>query len=275
MAQVRLLKISSDGVPLEFDSAADEITLASFTVQGGGPALGASGLDMNSFDIVDVEDLVFENPAASTINQTAGDLVIDNIMAKERSNLLTTAADILFPVISDSAGQVDSFRVPALPGAPSATPTNAGSGYLVFDSSNEDLYVWNGSAWDNLNTVAQAESIVNSYTAEVSVAARDVVFISSADNVSPADASSPADSYAIGLAVSAASAAAPVSVQSEGIMSGFSGLTAGSRYFLSAATAGAITPTIPTGTGNTIIQVGYARSASALHIQLQSLGRRA
>jgi hypothetical protein len=58
-------------------------------------------------------------------------------------------------------------------------------------------------------------------------------------------------------------------------MGGFSGLTAGARYYLSAGTAGTITATIPSGTGNTIVQCGYAKSATDLQIQLLQLGRRA
>jgi len=275
MAQVKLLKIASDGVPLEFDSASDDITLNSFTVQGGGPAMSATGLDLNNQDVVDVNDLAFNDPTSGTINQTSGNLIIDNIMAKERSNVMTTAGDVLFPVISDSAGQVDAFRLPSLAGTPTATPTNSGEGYLVWDSSNDKLYAWNGSAWDDLSTVSAANSVRNTYTVEADVAARDVVYISSADSVSPAQGTSGAASRAIGLAVSAVTATNPVEVQENGVMTGFSGLTAGSRYYLDASTAGAITASIPTGSGNTIVQIGYAKSATAMQLQIQQLGRRA
>jgi len=275
MAQVKLLKIASDGVPLEFDSASDDITLNSFTVQGGGPAMSATGLDLNNQDVVDVNDLAFNDPTSGTINQTSGNLIIDNIMAKERSNVMTTKGDVLFPVISDSAGQVDAFRLPSLAGTPTATPTNSGEGYLVWDSSNDKLYAWNGSAWDDLSTVSAANSVRNTYTVEADVAARDVVYISSADSVSPAQGTSGAASRAIGLAVSAVTATNPVEVQENGVMTGFSGLTAGSRYYLDASTAGAITASIPTGSGNTIVQIGYAKSATAMQLQIQQLGRRA
>jgi len=40
------------------------------------------------------------------------------------------------------------------------------------------------------------------------------------------------------------------------------------------ATAGEITATVPTGTGNLIMQIGYAKSATELHLQLDTLGRR-
>lgn len=276
MALVKLLLIDSTGFPKEHDASADEVEFASLAVVSGGPKLSASGLDMNNTDVSDIQDLVFVDPSTATLNQTAGNLIVDNLMAKERENTLTTAAGIAFPVIADSAGQVDAFRLPALAGSPTATPTNGGEGHLVWDSSNNKLFAWNGSAWDDLSSVASAESVENVYTAEVNVAARDVVYVSSADNVSPASAAVLAQAQgAIGLASAAASAAASVSVKSEGIQSGFSGLTAGGAYFLSASTAGAIVASAPAGSGNVVLKVGVAKSASALHIGLQYMGRRA
>lgn len=275
MAQVKLLKIASDGVPLEFDSASDEITLASFTVQGGGPVLSGTGLDMNNQDVSDVNDLAFNDPTTGTINQTAGALIVDNIMAKERENLMTTAGGISFPVITDVAGQVDAFRLPALAGAPTASPTTGGEGHTVWDSSNNKLMVWDGSAWVDISSTGTATDVLNSYTAEVNTAARDVVYISSANNVSPALANNTSQSYAIGFANATATAGNPVGVKTDGIIGGFSGLTAGSRYYLSASAAGAITASVPTGSGNTVVQVGYAKSATDVQIQLLQLGRRA
>lgn len=275
MAQIKLLKIASDGVPLEFNSAVDDITLASFSIQGGGPVLSGTGLDLNNQDISDLKNLLFNSPTTGFINQTAGNLIVDNIMAKERENLLTTAGGITFPVITDVAGQVDAFRLPALAGAPSASPTTGGEGHMVWDSSNNKLFIWDGSAWDDQSTVQAAAQVVNSYTADEALAARDVLYISAADNVSKALANNTSQSYAMGLAKAAALDTALVEVQSEGVMTGFSGLTAGSRYYLDNTTAGAITGSVPTGSGNSIVQIGYAKSATALHIHIEQLGRRA
>ena len=171
--------------------------------------------------------------------------------------------------------EVDAFRLPAIPGAPTATPTVTGEGHTVWDSSNNKLYVWGGSSWIDIASSGTATDVLNSYIAQVGISARDVVYISSADNVSPADASSTATSYAIGFAISTVLAAASVGIKTDGIMGGFSGLTTGGRYYLSASTPGAITATIPTGTGNTVVQCGYAKSATDLQIQLLQLGRRA
>jgi len=276
MAQVLLLKLDANGYPLEHSSSGDDVTFLSYSVTGGGPVLSGTGLDMNNQDVVDVNDLAFNDPTSGTINQTAGALIVDNIMAKERSNVMTTAGDILFPVISDSSGQVDAFRLPALAGAPSATPTATGEGFMVWNSSDNKLYIWNGTAWDDQSTVSSAENIDNIYTVEADVAARDVVYISSADSVSPAIGTSASEAQgSIGFAMATVTATNPVSVRSEGIMSGFSGLTAGATYYLSTATAGAVQSATPTGSGNVVLKVGVAKSATAIHAQFQYLGRRA
>lgn len=275
MAQIKLLKIASDGVPLEFTSSADEITLLSFSVDGGGPVLSGTGLDMNGQSVSDASSVQVTNPAVGFLNQTAGNLIFDNIMAKERENLMTTAGSVSFPVITDVAGQVDAFRLPALAGVPTASPTNGGEGHLIWDSTNDRLYAWTGSAWDDLSTASEANSVVNPYTALVAVAARDFVFISAADSVSPAIADNTSSSYGMGFAKAAAAPAALVDVKSEGIMTGFSGLTAGSRYYMSDSVAGAITTSVPSGSGKTIVQAGYAKSATALHIHIEQMGRRA
>ena len=272
MAQVKLLKIASDGVPLEFGTG-DDITLNSFTA-GAGPVMSPTGIDMNGQDVTDISDLSFTDPAVSTINQTASNLIINNIMGKDRHNLMTTNSSISFSVISDSGGQVDSFRLPALAGTPTATPTNAGEGHMVWDSTNNKLYIWDGAAWDDQSIVSAANTLEDSYTADEALLIRDAVYISAADNVSKASASAAGTAQVLGFATAAAIDTASVNIRKFGVLAGFTGLTAGSRYYLS-TTAGTITATTPVGSGNTVIQVGYAKSTTALDIAIQSLGRRA
>lgn len=274
MAQVRVLKIHTNGVGIEHAPTADDLTFNSFTVQGGGPVLSGTGLDLNNQDVTDISDLVFTDPAVGTINQTAGALIINNIMAKERENLMTTAGGITFPLITDVAGQVDAFRVPSIEGVPTATPTTGGSGHIVFDGSGGDLYVWDGVAWDNLNIVESANNIFNTYTASGAITANDAVYISNVDAISPCDNDTDLESYCIGFATTTVSDTDPVDVQSEGILSGFVGLTPGAPYYLD-GTAGLITATLPPGnSGKNIVRVGFAKNTTDLHIQLQYLSKR-
>ena len=275
MAQVKVLKIASDGVPLE-NSQFDEITFASFSVSGGGPVLDSAGLDMNNTQIQDVMNLLFNNPATGYINQTAGNLIIDNLMAKDRENAMGVSGGISFPVISDAAAEVDAFRLPAVSGAPTAAPATGGAGHLVYDYVNGKPYAWTGTAWDDLTSVLTAENIEDpTYVAGEVLSAKDVVYLSGSNTVSKAVGNVVAKSYAIGFAAAGAASAAPATVRKAGTISGFSSLTPGAREYLHPTTAGAVTETIPNGAGHTIVQVGYARTASSIDIQILQLGRRA
>lgn len=272
MAQVKLLKIGTDGLAEEFNSASDDITLNSFTIQGGGPVLDATGLDLNNQDISDIDNLSFNDPTAASITLTAGSFVPDDLMFESKENSLDVGAAVLFPAIADAAGEVDAFRLPSLAGAPSATPADGGEGYLVWDSSNDKLYAWTGSEWDDLSTVQAAQRIDNSYIAGEDIDAAEVVYISAADTVMLADC---ATNYsAMGVAYASALSTAPIMITSSGVAEGFSGLTAGARYFLS-ATPGAVTTTAPTASGDRVVQVGYAKNATAMNIQFDFVGRRA
>lgn len=277
MAQVKLLKLdATTGLPNEFDSSADDITLNSYTVQGGGPVLSGSGLDMNNQDIADVNDLAFNNPATGTINATAGNIIIDNLMAKERDNSMTASSGILFPLVTDVAGEVDAFKIPHIAGVPSATPSfSSAAGYMVYDDTNNNLYIWDGSAWDNLNSVAVANNLDQSFTAGENLTAADVVYISAANTVSKAKGDADATRDAIGIATASVSAAASVDVRMHGVATGFTGLTPGARYYLSAATAGAVTATPPNSSGKSLVNIGFSKSATSMALQIHFIGKRA
>jgi hypothetical protein len=235
--------------------------------------MSPTGIDMNGQDVTDISDLTFTDPAVGTIVQTAGALIIDNIMAKERSNAMTATSDILFGVATDTAGQVDAFKVPHLASSPTATPAaNSNAGFLV--AAGGSLWVWDGTAWNDLGVADSVSQVTNVYTADEALLIRDALYISAADNVSKASASAAGTAQLIGFAKAAAADTNPVTVISEGVLAGFTGLTPGARYYLS-TTAGTITATIPVGTGNTVVQAGYAKSATSLHIHIEQLGRRA
>lgn len=140
------------------------------------------------------------------------------------------------------------------------------------DAANDDVEL-NSLTVDSLTvnggfTANSANVIQSDYTAGATVAARDVVYLSGADSVSPADADAESTARVIGLAVAGSSAGGLVSVRKLGVMSGFVGLTAGARYFLDNA-AGGITTTPPVGHQNAVIQVGYAKSSTELDIQVE------
>lgn len=278
MAQIKLLKLDASGLPLEMDQANDDITLNSFAVDGTSLSIGSSGLSMGALPISNVTNIQFNDPTADTINQTAGTLVIDDIMAVDRDNAMSSGASILFASsISDLAGEVDAFRLPHLTSgnAPTANPTATGGGFLV--ESGGSVYVWDEalSSWNNLGVADSAENLQNDdYVAGEGLTSAFALYISGADEVSKAQADSVATSEVIGFNASNVTSGAAVTLVTAGRLDAFSGLTAGTRYYLDPDTAGEITDTVPTTSGDVIMFVGYAKNSTTLEMQFQYLGRR-
>lgn len=106
------------------------------------------------------------------------------------------------------------------------------------------------------------------------------VYISAANTFQPARANAAATHGPIGLVRDASiAAAASGSIQTDGVATGTTaqwdavtgqtgGLTSGSVYFLSSATAGRLTTTAPTATGEYVQRVGRAISSTSLEISI-------
>lgn len=69
---------------------------------------------------------------------------------------------------------------------------------------------------------------------------------------------------AVGFVLAAVTSGNDATVYFAGEITGLTGLTGGARYFLSAATPGAVTATAPAATGNAAQFVGVARSATEM-----------
>lgn len=266
MALIKVLKLGADGFPLQLNVGSDQIDAFGFEVTAGG-----TGIDMNNTDLQDVKDVSFNNPAANVINQTAGNLIIDDIMAKERENTLSTAGGIAFPAISDVADEVDALRMPSLAGIPSALPTNGGSGHLLFDDTNDDVYVYTGSAWKNLSS---SEAIESNYTSDlVGASLGAAMYVSGSGVVSELGAGDANCKKVVGLSKTfVAGPSNPITLVTSGLFSGLSGLTAGDVYYIS-STTGVLTNTAPSASGEHIVKVGVAKSATELEVCLQYLGQ--
>lgn len=92
--------------------------------------------------------------------------------------------------------------------------------------------------------------------------AGDFVYIDATGDVRLADAST-AGKEAQGFVLSAFTAATNATVYFEGTNNALSGLTVGSRYYLG-TTAGSVTTTAPTASGEVVQYVGRATSATEL-----------
>ena len=155
---------------------------------------------------------------------------------------------------------------------PNSTMGAPEEGSIYWDNTNDRLNVYNGTEYVTFDP--NGEQTI--YTAGTGgIAQYDAVYISANDTVLKADASATATSRVIGFAPDAISAASTGPIQEDGVLKGvLTAATAGDPYYL-ATTAGTISTTVPTGTGQYVIRVGYAKNATDLQIQIQQVGRRA
>lgn len=158
-------------------------------------------------------------------------------------------------------------------------PNNASSKFKIEGTSvgatvtapNLDTLT-NGSNADALHThatvsAADATLVTIGNVGTGGVTAGDVVKLSASDTVQKADADD-GESVTIGIVLDTASAGAnPVRVVTAGKVTGLSGLTAASRYFLS-QTAGALTTTAPTAVGTLARRIGWSITTSTFIVDI-------
>lgn len=113
------------------------------------------------------------------------------------------------------------------------------------------------------------------FTAGENIAANDILFIKTDGKVYKASALSVTSSFEVGIAVSAALAGntLPVDTRDGKVIDGFSGLTAGTRYFLSES-YGKINSVDPEAAGSLVYQVGIAQASDKLLLKPQLLVRK-
>ncbi len=108
------------------------------------------------------------------------------------------------------------------------------------------------------------DSIFDEATAVQALALGDIVYLSSLGNVDLARANAIGTYKAIGVITTAGALGDTVEFQTQGIVGGFSGLTANTVYYLSESTAGAETAISPTIAGDYVVILGKAISATEL-----------
>ena len=118
-------------------------------------------------------------------------------------------------------------------------------------------------------------SVYEDFEAEVNITALQAVYISSSGKVSPALATGAPQDKVVGFATQSKLATETVRVRKMGVLSGFSGLTQDVLYYLDTSVAGDITNVLPTGSGESVVKVGLAKSSTELDIVIQILSRRA
>lgn len=198
------------------------------------------------------------------------------------------STDDLFINSIDLAASMNAGNIQVSANAIISTDTNGdlaltpnGTGDLILDGvnwpqadgSSGQFLQTNGagqSSWANPSAVATIDT-ANYVAGAAGVTARDAVYISAAGTVLPGDADAIATSRIIGMATNTDTVGNPISVQYNGVLAGFTGLTAGAKQYLDTATAGGRTETAPSGAADCIIQLGFAASTTELDIQVLPL----
>lgn len=117
--------------------------------------------------------------------------------------------------------------------------------------------------------VAEVERLTLTNGDAASHVVGDCVYISAADTAKKAKADAVGTKDAIGFATTTIANGVTGPYQTDGLLAGMSGLTAGAVYYLSAATAGLITSTAPSTLGQYVVRVGIAVSTTELLIGLE------
>ena len=111
------------------------------------------------------------------------------------------------------------------------------------------------------------ENLIKDIICTLTEAVGDVVYYSNSNTVAQADASNLSTSKVIGFIESKQSDTL-CTVRIGGFITS-SGLTVGSRYFLS-TTPGQMSVTPPTNSGNVVVKVGTAKSTDSFHVEVAS-----
>lgn len=104
-------------------------------------------------------------------------------------------------------------------------------------------------------------------TSNGAITAKDMCYVETAGTIARASAAAGTPHGAQGYALTSVATGQPITIQLEGKISGLTGLTPGATYFLSNTTAGAITATPPSATGELWQPVGTALSATELNFE--------
>jgi len=142
-------------------------------------------------------------------------------------------------------------------------------------SSAGEVLTWNGAAWIAAAPTAGAGLITDSFTSGAAISAGQVVYLAADGFVYPAQSNSATTSSVVGVATQTVMGGVSVNVgvlNQSGAL--FTGLTAGTEYFLSATVAGAVVPyaTLAATSGAQIVSLGYARSATAIQLAVNRRG---
>lgn len=108
--------------------------------------------------------------------------------------------------------------------------------------------------------------------AGATLAQGQIVFKNTSRKMALANAAAGVAQHAVGMVQESATINAPINVQTQGHVTGLSGLTAGTFYYLSDGVAGDICLIGDLAAGSRVVQIGYAISATELVLNIVDTG---
>lgn len=232
--------------------------------------------------------------ASNTVTNVGASEVEKGIILDQSSATIALGDSVLFSDVDDSGnlkqGTVQDIIDLVGSAGESNTASNVGTGAGVFkQKTGVDLEFKSLKSSDSSVTitgdtneidlvVASAPSATyagqtrTTYTAGTGgIAQYNPVYVSANNTVLKASASGIATAKVIGLAPAAISATASGAIVTKGLLTGVgSGWTAGAPVYLS-TTAGATTQTAPSADDEVVIQLGVAKNATDLEIEIGTL----
>lgn len=255
--------LTVNGTTTYLNTTNTDITDVNVTLNKGGneaSADDAAGITVEMSDATD-GSILYDSDAASfwKVGQAGSEVEVADISTAQ--TLTNKSIDADNNTLSNI--ETDNAKSSALTGSDTqfVTGTAGTSGNLVEWDANGDA-VDSGVASGDFITFP-------SYTAGAGgIAQYDAVYISANDTVLKADADAIGTARVIGFAPNAISAASSGTIQTSGLITGIgSAWTAGAPVYLS-TTAGALTQTAPSGSGDVIVEVGIAKNATDLQINI-------
>ena len=125
------------------------------------------------------------------------------------------------------------------------------------------------------NVVKGSNAVVEAGTAGATITAGQVVYKDAADGkykLADADSATAAAKAPRGIALNGASNNQPLSIIRSGDVTIGATLTPGTAYYLSPTTAGGICPLADVASGDDVVLLGLAESASVLAVDIQITG---
>ena len=119
----------------------------------------------------------------------------------------------------------------------------------------------------HLTAIVTSVQLISSIICSASESVGDAVYFSTNDTVTRASASSINTAKVCGF-IDSKQSATECTIRVGGLLEK-SGLTANNKYFLS-TTLGAVSSTPPTGSGQVVVQLGLAKSATSLLVEISS-----